>query len=105
MITAPGAPFSGLAPPFRIPPSPSPNHQTPMDQATDAASATRTVGRTAMPSPSSSWIVAKIVFSSTRWCSTRPACQVMGRAMTAGLPSAVPASIWANAFVYMNGWY
>ena len=39
MITAPGAPLSGLAPPFSTPPSPSPNHHTPIDQAIDAARA------------------------------------------------------------------
>ena len=66
MITAPGAPFSGLAPPSSIPPSPSPNHHTPIAQAIDAARAIRTVGRNAMPRPSSNWIVAKIVLTSTR---------------------------------------
>ena len=66
MITAPGAPLSGLAAPLSTPPSPSPNHHTPSDQAIEAASATRTVGRNAMPRPISSWIVAKIVLSSTR---------------------------------------
>ena len=66
MITAPGAPLTGLAAPVSTIPSPSPNHHTPSDQATEAASATRTVGRQAIPMPSSSWIVANIVFSSTR---------------------------------------
>ncbi len=66
MITAPGAPFSGLATPFSIPPSPSPNHHTPIAQAIDAARASRTVGRNAMPSPISIWIVAKRVLISTR---------------------------------------
>ena len=46
-----------------------------------------------MPRPSSSWIVAKIVLSSTRWCPTRVAFQVIGRAITAGLPAALSASI------------
>ena len=108
MITAPGAPLSGLAAPLSTPPSPSPNHHTPSDQRTEAASATRTVGRNAMPSPSSSWIVAKMALSSTMWWSTRFAFQVMGFAMTAGLPSAVPASIWLNPLaplVNMNAWY
>ena len=63
MITAPGAPLSGLAAPLSTPPRPSPNHQTPSAQAMEAASASRAVGRNAMPSPSSSWIVAKTVFS------------------------------------------
>ena len=98
MITAPGAPFSGLAAPVSTPPSPSPNHHTPSAHRTEAASATRTVGRNAMPSPSSSWTVAKIALSSTMWWSTRVAFQVIGLAMTAGLPSAVPASIWLNAW-------
>jgi hypothetical protein len=57
-----------------------------------------------MPRPSSSWIVAKVVFSSTRWCCSRLASQVIGRAKTAGLPAADEASIWVNALVYMNGW-
>ena len=68
MITAPGAPFSGLAAPLSTPPSPSPNHQTPSAHAIEAASASRTVGRQAIPRPISSWMVAKIVFTSTRWC-------------------------------------
>ena len=66
MITAPGAPLSGLATPFSTPPSPSPNHQTPSAQTMEAASAGRSVGRNAMPSPISSWIVAKSVLISTR---------------------------------------
>ena len=49
-----------------------------------------------MPSPSSSWIVAKMALSSTMWWSTRFAFQVIGLAMTAGLPSAVPASMLLN---------
>ncbi len=58
MIPAPGAPFSGLAAPLSTPPSPSPNHRTSSDQATEAARAGRSVGRNAMPSPVSSWIAA-----------------------------------------------
>ena len=58
-----------------------------------------------MPRPSSNWMVAKIVLSSTRWCSTRVASQLIGRAMTDGLPGAVAASICPNALVYMNDWY
>ena len=65
MITAPGAPLSGLAVPASTPPSPSPNHHTPSDQAIDAPRASRSVGRHAIPSPSSNWIVAKIAFSAT----------------------------------------
>src|ERR1700733_13207398 len=105
MITAPGAPLSGLAPPLSTPPSPSPNHHTPSDQRTEAARGARTVGRNAMPSPSSSWIVAKTALNSTRWWSIRVASQVIGFAMTAGLPSAVPASIWLKPLVNMNPWY
>ena len=108
MITAPGAPLSGLAPPLSTPPSPSPNHHTPSAHRIEAASATRTVGRNAMPSPSSSWIVAKMALSSTMWWSTRVASQVIGLAMTAGLPSAVPASMPLNPLaplVNMNPWY
>ena len=65
MITAPGAPLTGLARPVSTIPSPSPNHHTPSDQAIEAASAVRTVGRQAIPIPSSTWTVAKIAFSST----------------------------------------
>ena len=105
MITAPGAPLSGLAAPLSTPPRPSPNHQTPSAQATEAASATRNVGRNAMPRPSSSWTVAKTVFTSTWLCKTRVAFQVIGRAMTDGLPVAVPPIIWVNPLPYMNDWY
>jgi hypothetical protein len=66
MITAPGAPLTGLASPVSTIPSPSPNHHTPSAQAIEAASATRTAGRHAIPMPSSTWMVAKIAFSSTR---------------------------------------
>jgi len=62
MITAPGAPLTGLAVPFRTPPSPSPNHQTAADHTIEAASAGRIVGRKAIPRPSSSWMVAKAAF-------------------------------------------
>ena len=93
MITAPGAPLTGLAVPLSTPPSPSPNHHTPAAQATDAASAGRTVRRHAMPAPSSSWIVANIAFASTACCSTRLACQIIGRAMKPGLPTALSASV------------
>ena len=65
MTTAPGAPLTGLALLVSTIPSPSPNHHTPSAQAMEAASATRTVGRHAIPIASSSWMVAKIEFSST----------------------------------------
>ena len=65
MITAPGAPLTGLALLVSTIPSPSPNHHTPSAQAIEAASASRTVGRHAIPIASSSWMVAKIEFSST----------------------------------------
>src|SRR5580693_3392119 len=50
-------------------------------------------------------MVAKTVFSSTRWCSTKAAFQLIGRAITPGLPCAVPPIISPNAWVYMNDWY
>src|SRR5579875_1217988 len=105
MMTAPGAPVTVLAPPVSTPPSPSPNHQTATDHTTDAASAGRIVGRQAIPRPISSWMVANAAFGPVRWCSMMPADQVIGWAMTAGLPGAVAASIWPNALVNMNGWY
>ena len=65
MITAPGAPLTGLALLVSTIPRPSPNHHTPTAQAIEVASATRTVGRQAIPIASSTWIVAKIASSST----------------------------------------
>ena len=65
MITAPGAPLTGLALPVSTIPSPSANHHTPTAHAIEPASASRSVGRQAIPIPSSSWTVANIAFSST----------------------------------------
>ena len=50
-------------------------------------------------------MVAKIVFTRTKWCSTRVAFQLMGRATTPGLPDDVPPIICPNALVNMNDWY
>src|ERR1700761_2118602 len=50
-------------------------------------------------------MVAKTVFVSTRWCSTRAAFQPMGRAIKPGFPRAVSPIISPNASVYMNDWY
>ena len=65
--TAPGAPLTGLAGQASTPPRPSPSHQTARDQTTDPASASRTAGRQAMPRPSSSWMAAKMAFSTVTW--------------------------------------
>ena len=51
MITAPGAPAITFASGVSRPPKPSPSHHTPSAQATEAPSASLTVGRHAMPSP------------------------------------------------------
>ena len=104
-MTAPGAPVTGLAVPLSTPPRPSPNHQTAADQATEPASATLTAGRQAMPRPRASWMVAKAAFVVTGLRSMMPAAQRTESATSAGLPSALPASIWPNARVNMNDWY
>ena len=64
MITAPGAPAITFASGVRRPPRPSPSHQTPSDHATDAASASLTVGRQAMPSPSNTSMTAMAIVAS-----------------------------------------
>src|SRR6266566_1585887 len=104
-MTGPGAPLTGLAVPARMPPKPSPSHQTASDHATDAASASLRVGRQAMPRPRASWMVAKIAFSTTTWWSMRLADQVMGPATTAGLPCALSASMPGKLLVNIDGWY
>ena len=63
MITAPGAPLTGLAVPVSTKPSPSPSHQTASAQATEAASAILVAGRQAIPSASTSWMDAKLAFA------------------------------------------
>ena len=104
-MTGPGAPLTGLAVPARMPPKPSPSHQTASDHAIDAASASRSVGRQAMPRPRASWTVAKMAFSTTTWWSMRFADHVIGPATTAGLPCAVAASMSGKLLVNMDGWY
>ena len=64
-MTAPGPPATALSGVASTPPRPSPSHHTASDQAIDAPSATRTVGRQAMPRPSSSWMVANTALSRT----------------------------------------
>src|SRR6266581_2473062 len=93
MITAPGAPLTGLALPASTDPSPSPSHQTASDQATDAPSAIFTVGRRAIPSASRSCTVAKTEFAATACCPMMCADHLIGAATTAGLPSADAASM------------
>src|SRR5712664_294271 len=105
MITAPGAPLTGLALPASTDPSPSPSHQTASDQATDAPSAIFTVGRRAIPSASSNCTVAKTEFAATACCPMMRADHVIGAATITGLPSADAASMRANALVNMNDWY
>ena len=101
----PGAPPTGLAVPASTPPRPSPSHHTLRAQATEAPSASRTVGRQAIPRASSSWIVAKAALSPAGCCPTRRASQMTGSLTKAGLPGAAAASIWLNALVNMTGWY
>ena len=105
MITAPGAPPTGLAAALRIPPRPSPSHHTATDQTTEAARAAFSAGRHAIPSASSNWMVANAVFVETGWCSMMPDDQVIGRAMKPGLPAALSASICPNALVNIQDWY
>src|SRR6516164_10476180 len=101
-MTAPGAPLTVLAVPASTPPSPSPNHQTPNDQATEAASAALRVGRHAMPSARNICTVANAALVHVGWASIRRADQLTGPAITAGSPAAVAASIWPNPWVKKN---
>ena len=105
MITAPGAPLSGLAFPVSTDPSPSPSHHTASDQAIEAPSAILTVGRQAIPMASSSCTAAKAEFIATACCAMSRADQMIGSATSAGLPLAEAASVPANALVNMNDWY
>src|ERR1700746_2615398 len=50
-------------------------------------------------------MVAKTVLSSTRWCSTRAAFQLIGLAMTPGFPVALSPIISPNIVLYMDDWY
>src|SRR6516165_6292773 len=102
MITAPGPPITGFAVPASTPPSPSPTHQTPRAQGMEAASATLTVGRQAMPTPMNSCTLANAALVQVGWPATRRADQVMGPAMNPGLPAAIRASIWLNPLPNMN---
>jgi hypothetical protein len=104
MITAPGAPLAGLPAPFSTPPKPSPSHQTASAQPIEAPSANLIVGRQAMPSAIASWMTAKAASVAAPWSATILADQVIGSAMTAGFPGAVPASIWANPLLNMKDW-
>src|ERR1017187_7959612 len=101
-MPAPGAPLSGLAAPLSTPPSPSPNHHAATDQRIDPASAILTVGRHARPSPRATWTVANVTFVSAGSRAIMLAAQLIGSAITAGLPAEVPASIWLNPLVNMT---
>ena len=101
MITAPGAPVTGLAAGVSTPPRPSPSHQTASDQTIEAASATRTVRRPAMPSPSSNCTAANTALVAIPCCAIKRALHEIGCATSAGLPAAEPASRWLNALVNM----
>ena len=96
--------MTGLACPVSTPPRPSPSHHTPSAQPTEAASASLTAGRHAMPRARASWIVANTALAATLCRSTSPAFHRIGRAITAGLPWAAVASIWPNALVNMTDW-
>ncbi len=92
MITAPGAPAITFASGVRRPPRPSPSHQTPSDHATDAASASLTVGRQAMPSPSITSMTAMAIVASAPCAPISPLAQPTGPAINAGLPPAASAT-------------
>src|SRR5262250_1749239 len=102
MITAPGPPITGFAVPASTPPSPSPAHQTPRAQGIEAASATLTAGRQAMPTARNSCTLANAALAQVGWPATRRADQVMGSAMNPGLPAAIPVIIWLNPLPNMN---
>src|SRR5580693_2534587 len=102
MSTAPGPPITGFAVPLSTPPNPSPNHQTPSAQGIEAASATLTAGRHAMPAPINSCTLAKAALVQVGWFAIRRADQVMGSATNHGLPDADAASNWLNPLPNMN---
>ena len=103
MITAPGAPLAG-PPRRRTPPRPSPNHHTPRAHVIEAPSASLRVGRQAIPRPIASWMNAKIAFVAVGWSAMSLADQLIGSAMTAGLPAAVPPSICEKPLLNMKAW-
>ena len=104
MITAPGAPLAGPPAPLRTPPRPSPNHHTPRPHAIEAPSASLRVGRQAIPSAIVSWMNAKIALVRVPCSAMILADQLIGSAMTAGLPAAVPPSICENPLLNMKAW-
>src|SRR5664280_937607 len=99
MITAPGAPSTGLAAPLRTPPSPSPTHHTATDHAMDAPSPTFTVGRQAMARAMAICTRAKKLSVSTAWCPMDVPDQLIGLAMRDGLPWDIPEIICRPKFL------
>jgi hypothetical protein len=94
-----------LVPPVSTPPRPSPSHHTASDHTIDAPRASRTVGRQKRPRASASWMRANPVLKRTMWWARRFEDQVMGPAITDGLPAALdPSASVANALVNMYGW-
>ena len=104
MITAPGAPLAGPPAPFRTPPRPSPNHHTPRAHPIEAPSASLSVGRQAIPRPIASWMNAKTAFVAVPCPAMILADQLIGSAMTAGLPAAVAPSICEKPLLNMKAW-
>ena len=75
------------------PPRPSPNHHTSDAHPIDAARATLTVGRQAMPRPSRIWMAAKAASVPTEWSAMMRDAHSTEWATGVGLPCAVGASI------------
>ena len=96
---------SGLASPVKVPPRPSPSHDTDSDQATVPAERGATVGAAAArpPGPAQRWRTPR---STSRGLAetSRPTAGTAGP--NSGSPAAEGASIRAEiALVNMDGWY
>src|SRR5215472_12673238 len=97
MITAPGPPITGFAVPASTPPSPSPTHQTPRAQGIEAASATLTVGRRAMPTARNSCTLANAALVQVGWPATRLAGDAAAPVTTLSSLITEPSSVPGQA--------
>src|ERR1700677_618748 len=95
MMTAPGAPLTGLAVPLSTPPRPSPIHHTPNDQPMEATRAAFRVGRQAIPRPNATCQKANTASVATAWLPMVRPDQWIGAASTCGFPADMVAIIWS----------
>ena len=97
-MAAPGAPVAAMANPVGRDPKPSPTHQMPRAQGSEAAMASRSQRPLTRARPRTACAVTNRLFHTTGWDATMPVAQMIEWATGAGWPIAD----WARSSLHQR---